>query len=65
MDRSPKAVQLPVFHLVLGGSNIKPTESTPLSEVLQLGLEKYLDSLAEISSQASKEYALEKVRMHK
>ena len=29
--------------------------------MLGLGLEKYLDPLTEISSQASKEYALEKV----
>jgi len=30
-------------------------------EVLQMGLEKYLDELQEISSQASKEFAIEKV----
>ena len=30
--------------------------------MLGLGLEKYLDPLTEISSQASKEYALEKVK---
>ncbi|KAL4226017.1 Dynein heavy chain 3 [Mactra antiquata] len=36
-----------------------PTEETPLNEVLQLGLEKYLDKLQAISSQASKEFALE------
>lgn len=40
---------------------MKPTSETPLSDVLTLGLEKYLDVLGEISSQASKEYALEKV----
>ena len=40
---------------------MRPDEDTPLMEVLGLGLEKYLDELTEISSQASKEYALEKV----
>ena len=34
----------------------------PLMDVLQMNLDKYLDELMEISSQASKEYALEKVR---
>ena len=38
-----------------------PTEETPLMEVLQLGLEKYLDKLQLISNQASKEFALENV----
>lgn len=38
-----------------------PSETTPLSEVLQMGLDKYLEDLRDISSQASKEYALEKV----
>uniref|UniRef100_H3ANA7 AAA+ ATPase domain-containing protein n=1 Tax=Latimeria chalumnae TaxID=7897 RepID=H3ANA7_LATCH len=42
------------------GFNITPQESTTLTEVLQLGLEKYLEDLNQISSQASKEYALEK-----
>ena len=40
---------------------MEPTEETPLIEVLKLGLEKYLDKLQEISSQASKEFALENV----
>ena len=40
---------------------MEPTEETPLIEVLKLGLEKYLDSLQQISSQASKEFALENV----
>ena len=38
-----------------------PQEDTPLVEMLQMGLEKYLEELTEISSQASKEYAMEKV----
>ncbi|CAH1783206.1 unnamed protein product, partial [Owenia fusiformis] len=42
------------------GFNLTPKEDTPLIEMLQMGLEKYLDSLTDISSQASKEYALEK-----
>ncbi|XP_022099330.1 dynein heavy chain 3, axonemal-like isoform X3 [Acanthaster planci] len=42
------------------GFNMTPTKETPLLEMLQMGLEKYLDDLSEISSQASKEYALEK-----
>ncbi|MEE6480199.1 hypothetical protein FKM82_012486 [Ascaphus truei] len=42
------------------GFTITPHEGTSLLEVLQLGLEKYLDDLNQISSQASKEYALEK-----
>ncbi|KAM4676017.1 dynein axonemal heavy chain 3-like [Discoglossus pictus] len=46
------------------GFNITPHESTSLLEVLQLGLEKYLDDLNQVSSQASKEYALEKA-LHK
>ena len=41
---------------------MSPQENTPLSEVLQMGLEKYLDDLTAISSQASKEFALEKVQ---
>ncbi|XP_066284547.1 dynein axonemal heavy chain 3-like isoform X3 [Branchiostoma lanceolatum] len=49
------------------GFNIAPEQETPLSEVLQMGLEKYVEELAEISSQAAKEYALEKalVKMKK
>lgn len=39
-----------------------PTDETPLQEILKLELDKYLDVLQEISSQASKEFALEKVR---
>eukprot|EP00795_Rhopilema_esculentum_P000293 gene293-9945_t len=42
------------------GYNIAPKIDTPLSEMLALGLERYVDELTEISSQASKEYALEK-----
>ncbi|XP_067685210.1 dynein axonemal heavy chain 3-like [Haliotis asinina] len=42
------------------GFNMTPNEQTPLLEVLQMGLEKYLDELMDISSQASKEFALEK-----
>ncbi|KAG8578269.1 hypothetical protein GDO81_010439 [Engystomops pustulosus] len=42
------------------GFNITPNEGTSLLEILQLGLEKYLDDLNQISLQASKEYALEK-----
>ena len=38
-----------------------PKETTPLVEVLHLGLERYLDELSAISSQANKEFALEKV----
>lgn len=38
-----------------------PNETTPLAEVLHLGLERYLDELSAISSQANKEFALEKV----
>ena len=43
------------------GFDVTPSETTPLSEVLQMGLDKYLEDLKDISSQASKEYALEKV----
>lgn len=43
------------------GFNITPNIGTPMQEVLQMGLEKYLDELMGISSQASKEFALEKV----
>ncbi|XP_043569115.1 dynein axonemal heavy chain 3-like [Chiloscyllium plagiosum] len=42
------------------GFSIMPHESTTLMDVMQLGLEKYLEDLNHISSQASKEYALEK-----
>ncbi|KAK7495478.1 hypothetical protein BaRGS_00013176, partial [Batillaria attramentaria] len=42
------------------GFNVTPSETTPLHEVLQVGLEKYLDELMGISSRASKEFALEK-----
>ncbi|XP_075130611.1 dynein axonemal heavy chain 3-like [Leptodactylus fuscus] len=42
------------------GFNITPHGDTSLLEILQLGLEKYLDNLNQISLQASKEYALEK-----
>ncbi|XP_067861511.1 dynein axonemal heavy chain 3-like [Heptranchias perlo] len=42
------------------GFSITPQESTSLMDVLQLGLEKYLEDLSHISSQASKEHALEK-----
>ncbi|XP_053321162.1 dynein axonemal heavy chain 3-like [Spea bombifrons] len=42
------------------GFNITPHDGTSLLDILQLGLEKYLDDLNQISSQASKEYALEK-----
>ena len=45
------------------GFNIAPKMDTPLSEMLALGLERYVDELTEISSQASKEYALEKVKL--
>lgn len=44
------------------GFNMTPSEETPLQEILKLELDKYLDVLQEISSQASKEFALEKVR---
>lgn len=44
--------------------SLQPTEATPLSEMLSLGLEKHLEDLAVISSHASKEYALEKVSPH-
>lgn len=43
------------------GYNIAPKIDTPLSEMLALGLERCVDELTEISAQASKEYALEKV----
>ena len=50
-----------IFILLKVGYNIAPKIDTPLSEMLALGLERYVDELTEISSQASKEYALEKV----
>ena len=37
-----------------------PKKDTPLNEYLQMGLEKHLEDLNAISSQASKEYAVEK-----
>ena len=40
-----------------------PKEDTPLLDMLTLGLEKHLEALTEISTQASKEFALEKVKM--
>ncbi|XP_078090943.1 dynein axonemal heavy chain 3-like [Mustelus asterias] len=42
------------------GFSITPHQSTSLMDILQLGLQKYLEDLNHISSQASKEYALEK-----
>ena len=45
------------------GFNIEPNEATPLMEVLGTGLEKFIEPLTEISGQASKEYALEMVRI--
>lgn len=39
-----------------------PTEETTLEEELALGLDKYVEQLQAISAQASKEYALEKVK---
>ncbi|CAI9716307.1 dynein heavy chain 3, axonemal-like isoform X2 [Octopus vulgaris] len=42
------------------GFDITPQEDTPLSEILKLDLERYLDELSAISSQANKEFALEK-----
>ncbi|XP_077987554.1 dynein axonemal heavy chain 3-like isoform X2 [Glandiceps talaboti] len=42
------------------GFNMKPKDDTPLIDMLQMDLDKYLEDLSEISSQASKEYALEK-----
>ncbi|ELT89912.1 hypothetical protein CAPTEDRAFT_157693, partial [Capitella teleta] len=41
------------------GFNLKPNDDTPLSDMLEMNLEKYLDEMTEISSQASKEYALQ------
>ena len=42
------------------GADVTPTETTTLSEMLQMNLDKILPELQEISSQASKEFALEK-----
>ena len=42
------------------GFDIAPNDETPLMDVLQLNLDKFLDELSEISGQASKEFALEK-----
>ncbi|MGH0174121.1 UNVERIFIED_CONTAM: hypothetical protein FKN15_009257 [Acipenser sinensis] len=43
----------------LVGFSIAPQESTSLHEILQLGLEKHLEELSQVSVQAGKEYALE------
>ena len=43
------------------GFNLKPNVDTPLREVLLMGLENHLEVLTEISSQATKEFTLEKV----
>ena len=43
------------------GFNITPEDDTPLSKMLQLKLEKNLEPLTQVSNQARKEYALEKV----
>ena len=43
------------------GFDITPGPETPLIEMLEMELEKYLEPLGEISSQASKEFALENV----
>ncbi|XP_062929153.1 dynein axonemal heavy chain 3-like [Mobula hypostoma] len=42
------------------GFRITPEENTSLSDILQLGLERHLEDLSDISSQATKEYSLEK-----
>ncbi|XP_063719575.1 dynein axonemal heavy chain 3-like [Symsagittifera roscoffensis] len=42
------------------GIDLAPKKDTPLNEYLQMGLEKHLEDLNAISSQASKEYAVEK-----
>ncbi|GAB1598116.1 dynein heavy chain 3, axonemal-like [Argonauta hians] len=42
------------------GFDITPKEDTPLSEILKLDLERYLEDLSSISSQANKEFSLEK-----
>ncbi|ESO88893.1 hypothetical protein LOTGIDRAFT_125424 [Lottia gigantea] len=42
------------------GFDVTPKEDTPLNDVLGIGLEKNLDVLMGISSQASKEFSLEK-----
>ena len=40
---------------------MKPDEDMPLNDMLRLGLEKHINLLKDISSRASKEFALEKV----
>ncbi|XP_048589777.1 dynein axonemal heavy chain 3-like isoform X2 [Nematostella vectensis] len=48
------------------GFNIAPKSDTTLNEMLALGLEKFVDDLAEISGRAAKEFSLEKAmdKMH-
>ncbi|XP_041110137.1 dynein heavy chain 3, axonemal-like isoform X2 [Polyodon spathula] len=46
------------------GFSIAPQETTSLSEILQLGLEKHLEELSQVSVQAGKEYALEQALEH-
>ncbi|XP_062507706.1 dynein axonemal heavy chain 3-like [Corticium candelabrum] len=43
------------------GRDMKPNETTTLSDMLELNLQKHMEKLEEISSAASKEYSLEKV----
>ena len=40
---------------------MRPDEDMPLTDMLRLGLEKHINLLKDISSRASKEFALEKV----
>ena len=40
---------------------MRPDEDMPLNDMLRLGLEKHINLLKDISSRASKEFALEKV----
>ena len=49
-----------VFALKVG-FDMKPDEEMPLNDMLKQGLEKHIDQLKDISSRASKEFALEKV----
>ncbi|XP_059835308.1 dynein axonemal heavy chain 3 [Hypanus sabinus] len=42
------------------GFEVKPDKGTTLQEMLEIGLEKFLDKLEEIGVAASKEYSLEK-----
>ncbi|XP_055507859.1 dynein axonemal heavy chain 3 [Leucoraja erinacea] len=42
------------------GFEVKPHEETTLQEMLEIGLEKFLDKLEEVGVAASKEYSLEK-----